>query len=95
MSEKHYDQRGCAMSWNYRVVRESVPVLGTSESEDVFTIREIYYDDDGRPELWSSDACHPQGETFNELCDDLGFMFRALGEPVLEMADLPGYESRV
>jgi hypothetical protein len=70
------------MSWNYRVVRE------VADDEDVFTVREVFYDDDGKPEYWS-DACSPQGETHDGLRADLGYMLMALEQPVVEMDDLP------
>ncbi len=75
--------------WNYRVVREVCPIPG-DETEDVFTIREVFYDDDNKPEMWSSDPCGPQGQTHDEIRSDLGFMMLALEQPVIEMSDLPG-----
>lgn len=83
-------KKGRTLSWNYRVVREVCPVPGSEETENIFTVREVFYDDDGKPELWSAEPCSPQGQTHDELRTDLGYMLMALEQPVIEMADLPG-----
>lgn len=85
-------KKGRALSWNYRVVREVCTLPADLGTEDVFTLREVFYDDEGKPELWSSDPCHPQGETLDDIRADLNYMLVALEAPVLEMADLPGVE---
>lgn len=79
------------MSWNYRVVHETEAISGPDEIEieDVFTIREIYYDANGEPEMWSADPCSPQGDNLASLREDIDHMLRALDQPVIEITDLP------
>ena len=67
--------------WNYRVLK--------SDDEDAsFAIHEVYYDEDNTPLSWSADAIAPYGDTLEELAADLGYMVLALGQPVLNEADL-------
>ena len=76
------------MTWNYRVIHEKI-ILGDYE-EDVYTIHEVYYDEEGNPELTTESACYPQGETLDELREDMEFYRRALSKPVLEMSFFDG-----
>lgn len=72
------------MSWNYRIVRD-VQIVGGTEHES-FTIREVYYDDQGNPNSWSLEPSHPYGETWQEVCDDHAIMGRACGQPVIDVS---------
>ena len=67
------------MSWNYRVTRHAV------KDEVAYEIREVYYDDDGRIKLWSTDAMAPFGETKQGLLDNLQQMALAVLRPVLDL----------
>lgn len=82
------------MSWNYRVVHETEAVPGPDETEieDIYTIREVFYDDDHKPELWSAEPCSPQGDNLASLREDLGHMLMALEQDVLEESELPHAE---
>lgn len=69
--------------WNYRVFK-TVHTLHDGSTEEVFTIREAFYSDDDRVEGWTAEPCHPQGETLDEIRQDLEWMLKALDAPVLE-----------
>ena len=78
-----------AMTWNYRVRKQSLTSNG-DDFEDVYDIIEVYYDHDDNVDMWS-DAVGPSGNTLDELRDDLHMMVAALNSPVLDAAELPGY----
>ena len=85
------------MTWNYRVfktqysvkyIREKTPHL-----EEYFTIREVYYEDDGTITGISGGDCgvHATGTTLDELGEDLHHMTIAFTKPVLTPLDIKGY----
>lgn len=61
------------MSWNYRVVQEN----------NAYTIREVYYDDNGQPHAWSSTGSLAYGENAAELAQDVELMVQAATKPAL------------
>jgi len=83
------------MSWNYRVIMEEASeekLFG----EDSYTIREVFYDDDGEIEFWSDEGCTPYGNTFQEVADDFDLMAAAFELPVLKIVkDEDGLEKLV
>jgi len=83
------------MSWNYRVIMEEASddkLFG----EDSYTIREVFYDDDGEIEFWSDEGCAPYGNTFQEVADDFDLMAAAFELPVLKIEkDEDGLEKLV
>jgi hypothetical protein len=72
------------MGWNYRVIYDEA-ALPDGETEGYFTIRETYYDEDGRINSWTAGPCHPQGETWIELGNDLALFERAIGLPIVDV----------
>ena len=74
------------MSWNYRVVREMHRVGDTDEEYPSYTIREVYYDEDGTIKGWTERPCHPAGDTWVELGEDHTLMGYALTLPVIDVA---------
>jgi len=68
--------------WNHRVVRKRY------ESEILLGIHEVFYDDDGIPDMVTVDPVDVQGETLGELEETLNWMLKALGQPVLEYDDI-------
>lgn len=66
-------------TWNYRVT------MTRGVDEDVYQIREVYYDDDGQPSSWSTDPITPLGESWQELAEDLVKMQRAVSVPALDL----------
>lgn len=65
--------------WNYRVVRH------VEDGDEWFTIREVFYHQDGSIEAISAEAIEPAGESHLELRHDLDLMMMALSDPVLDL----------
>ncbi len=68
------------MEWNYRVFHEK---------NGDYTIREVYYDDDGSIIACTDNPAEPMGESLEELAQDLKWFGEALMLPILTMADIP------
>ena len=67
------------MRWNHRAMRTV-----HDNGEVAYSIREVFYDDDGTIEGWTAEAMDPHGETLDELRADLVRMLACLGKPVLD-----------
>jgi len=78
--------------WNYRVVRKAYPPGADGTIEHVLGIHEVYYDDDGKPEMVTENRMDAHGETLDELRTDLRWMMEALDKPVLEYDEIGGKE---
>ena len=77
------------MTWEYRVVRD-VFTHPDGAPEDMLTIREVYYDDAGSVELWSTEPCGPLvSATVEELAEDLERLKAAMAKPIIDAASLP------
>lgn len=73
------------MTWNYRVFRHHG--IGPGDTTiPYFKIHEAYYDEEDNFHGMTQ-AVYPQGETIEELRDDLDWMIKALDAPVLEWPD--------
>lgn len=75
--------------WNHRVFRES---SGEPDDPHWFTVREVYYDADGNPSAYTSEAVSPGGYSTEELLAELEMFKRATEKPVLTEADFPPFE---
>jgi hypothetical protein len=60
------------MSWDYRVIK----------TDEGYIICEVFYDDEGSVEGWTSGAC-PFGDSLEDLSAEMGHMIYALTQPVL------------
>lgn len=69
------------MSWNYRIIRQ------VYENEETFSIKEVYYDEFGKPEGVTIDDVSPHGATFEELMHDLSHYLLAFDKPILDYSD--------
>jgi len=67
------------MGWNHRVMRKKFP-----DGRYWFSIREVYYDEDGKVDGWTVDDIAPGGETVKELRAELKRMLACLNKPVLD-----------
>ncbi len=76
------------MTWSYRVVRKIE--TGYDNLGEYYGIHEVYYDDDGKPEMVTVDPIGPAGDTLKELKCDLAYMLDALKKPVLDYEDIEG-----
>lgn len=57
-------------------------------NEDVFNIHEVYYGDDGEIISFTVDPIYVQGNSKQELMDDLIFQFAAFGKDILDYDEL-------
>lgn len=74
------------MAWDYRVM-----TLNGGESYEIY---EVYYNDKGKPSLYTANSSSPFGENIRELYQDVMWMIEALDMPVLTLQDFqaPGEE---
>ena len=70
------------MRWNHRAMRTV-----HDNGEVAYSIREVFYDDDGTIEGWTAEPMDPHGETLDELRADLVRMLACLGKPVMDEAE--------
>ncbi len=78
--------------WNYRVVRKAYPPDINGERDYILGIHEVYYDENGKPDMVTEERMDAHGETLDELREDLAHMLLALDKPVLEYDALGGKE---
>lgn len=71
------------MSWNYRVVREKYPNSMIYKTEEVLSIREVYYNKNGDIEGYG-DAPVSYGESIEEIKKCLDLMSEALEKPIVD-----------
>jgi hypothetical protein len=67
-----------AMSWNYRVMKD------TYEGETFYEIHEVYYEGDGKVRNWTAEPVFPCGISVEELKEILKTMMEACDKPILE-----------
>ena len=70
--------------WDYRIVRS---VKGDGTDADWYSIQEVYYDDDGKPNAQSIDL-QVEGEDNNEMKIQLEDMMSAIDKPILNERDI-------
>lgn len=74
------------MSWNYRLIHMDV----SHPNEPWYELHEVYYDDNGKPKLWTANAAKVHGSSKAEVIHDLLLMaFDAHRRPVLKESKLP------
>lgn len=66
------------MYWNHRVMKK----------QDEYGIVEVYYDEDGSIEIWTSVFVAPYGEDVEELRENIEQMLNCLNKPILDEAEL-------
>jgi hypothetical protein len=76
--------------WNYRVFHRCYLIADTPVEQ--YTVREAYYDDDGKVTGWSAEPSAPMGDTMEELEEDLAHMRVALDRAVIELIECKGGE---
>ena len=83
------------MSWNYRVVFDDVNALDNEIAE--YTIREVFYDEDGEIDFWGDEAAVPNANSYDELQEDMNLFMEAFELPclVLTIDEETGEESLV
>lgn len=80
------------MSWNYRVLRKDVDY--DAETYQIHSIHEVYYDEHGNIESWTTNAITLDGfESFRDGYESLKLIQKAFEKPVLiERTDENGKE---
>jgi hypothetical protein len=69
--------------WNYRLIKHS---------DGTFGLYEVYYDDVGNVETYTTEPCSFVSDTPESMRDILNMAAEALTKPVLNMEDLLGFE---
>ena len=73
------------MTWDFRVLAQEY------KGELTFGIFEVYYNDDGTPNMCTENAVGAVGDTLPGLSHTLRLMLAALMEPILNYSDFgPG-----
>ena len=75
--------------WNYRIVKKTHDydsIVNPGEKHVTFGIHEVYYRN-GEPSMTTVDPMKPQGETLDELKEDVQHFLAALDKPVLNFED--------
>jgi len=75
------------MTWNWRVVKTAYQEYEGAEPDFLYEIHEVYYNDDGKPDLVTSSAVSPCGGTRDELISDFTNMLGAFLKPTLNFED--------
>ena len=72
------------MTWNIRVVRDRY-----DNGEEFYSLREVYYDDDGNPTHMTADAgINVEGDTYEDLVEYLSWCVIAVSKPILDPQEL-------
>ena len=69
--------------WDYRVVRRE----SEGDTEEWYSVQEVYYDEDGTPMAQTMDLMVEQ-DTITGMRTQLESMLKALDEPVLDESDI-------
>ena len=72
------------MTWNYRVVKK------TYMGDTLFGIHEVYYDDDGNPDMVTVQPVGIVGDDIHELRREYVYYLRALLRPALDYDEIGG-----
>lgn len=65
------------MIWNYRVMQR------VEDGEAIYTIHEVYYNDNDVPVLCTKDSIFALGDSVEELKKDMTLMMQAFRKPIL------------
>jgi hypothetical protein len=76
------------MTWNYRACRTWIDAENA-----VWSVREVYYGDDGKVMYWSTEDASPSGDTRHELLRDVQMMLEAFMHPALDLTTLKDIDS--
>ena len=76
-------------TWNYRVVKTA------TDGETIFGIHEVYYDDDDKPQMYSTEPCPVFSEDLDGLRKECERFLFAVSKPVLVPSDFPATEEEI
>ena len=77
--------------WNHRVI--AFPDQ-TCDDGVFYAIHSVHYDENGKPEMMSTQASSAAGETLVELAEDLGRIMRALALPIIHYSQICPEDAR-
>ena len=69
------------MTWNHRVLAHE------HKGELTFGIHEVFYNDDGVPDMCTEDAVGVVGDNLADISQTLKWMRKALRKPILSYSD--------
>lgn len=76
--------------WSYRLMVEDVPAtINSDETQSWYTIRECYFDRNGKIWACSAEPDHISGESPEEILQMLEWMKDALKYPPVRLNDIP------
>ena len=67
------------MTWNHRVVKEVL-----DNGDEWFTVREVFYNDDGSIFAYTEEPADVCGESIDEIREYLQWCLNCLDKPILE-----------
>jgi hypothetical protein len=72
-------------TWGYRVIRHK----GFHDMPDFFQIHEVYYAEDGNPDMVTEDPVAAGGDSIGEVQQALGLMLTATEKPIIDFDSIP------
>lgn len=82
-------------TFNYRIFKKHEQI-SPNETEEVFTIRQVGYNENFKPINYTGEPHWPIGNTKEELKEEMEYMMLAFNKPVMSIIDFSeigeGYE---
>lgn len=76
------------MTWNNRVIHRNI------DGVDMYTIHEVFYDENGKMMACTVEPAEAYGETISELLRTLSMYIDACAKPIVEWEDIPEKDAR-
>lgn len=74
------------MTWNHRVIRK-IQKRETTDDDVYLGIHEVFYDENGVPNMVTVDAVEVGGDDLKGLAQTLEWMRKSLSQPILDYTD--------
>ena len=71
------------LKWNYRIIKRKTDAFEDIEAQDYYSIEEVFYDTDGKPEMHTSDI-GVGAPTLEELKELVGRLNTAIENDVVD-----------
>lgn len=65
--------------WNYRICRETI------DGDFLFSLREVYYDDEGNPNGWTAEPVDFAGDTWKDVAEGISLASGCIGGAILDL----------
>jgi len=66
--------------WNYRICRETL-----DNGDLFFTLREVYYDDEGNPNGWTAEPVDFAGDSWKDVAEGISLASGCIGTAILDL----------